>query len=112
VRATATGTCERTAPGAAWVRKLGNRFIAYDHDNHLIGDADPGFKPTPEDAEWAEKVEYERAHDLEHPYYWPRLASAGPVWCTCTAKAITASTVTIFATACARQSAPRVKCKS
>jgi hypothetical protein len=59
----------------AWgrmVRKLGDRFIVYDLDN--IGEAEPGFKPTPEDAEWCAKVEYARAHGLEHPYGRPREA--------------------------------------
>jgi hypothetical protein len=30
-------------------------------------EAETGFKPTPEDAAWCVKVEYARAHRLEHP---------------------------------------------
>ena len=59
----------------AWgrmVRKLGDKFIIYDHDNNVIGEADPGFKPLPEDAEWIAKVEYAKAHELPHPYDWPK----------------------------------------
>jgi hypothetical protein len=54
----------------AWgrmVRKLGDKFIAYDLDNNVIGEADLSFKPSPEDAEWIEKVEYARTHKLPHP---------------------------------------------
>jgi len=59
----------------AWgrmVRKLGDKFIIYDKDNNVISEADPGFRPLPEDAEWIEKVEYARAHGLPHPYDWPK----------------------------------------
>jgi hypothetical protein len=49
------------------VRKLGDKFIAYDLDNNVIGEADLSFKPSPEDAEWIEKVEYARTHKLPHP---------------------------------------------
>jgi hypothetical protein len=52
------------------VRKLGDRFIVYDGDNRVIGDADPGFVPQPEDAAWCEKIEHLRTHDLPHPYDW------------------------------------------
>jgi len=77
VRATATGGCIRIARGAAMARKLGDRFIVYDHDNHVIGEVDPGFRPTPEDAEWVEKVECAEAHAFTHPYYdWPFKAHA------------------------------------
>jgi hypothetical protein len=58
----------------AWghmVRKLGDKFIIYDLDNKVIGEAEPGFKPTPQDAEWCAKVEYARALGLEYPYNWP-----------------------------------------
>ena len=34
---------------ARMVRKPGDRFIVYDHDNHVISDANPDFKPTPKD---------------------------------------------------------------
>jgi hypothetical protein len=54
------------------VRKLGDKFLIYDRDYQVIGEADPGFKPLPDDAEWCTKVEYARAHDLPHPYDWPR----------------------------------------
>jgi hypothetical protein len=77
VRATAIGGCIRIARGAAMVRKLGDRFIVYDHENHVIGEADPGFRPTPEDAEWVEKVECAEAHAFTHPDYdWPFKAHA------------------------------------
>jgi hypothetical protein len=59
----------------AWgrmVRKLGDKFIIYDRDNKVIGEADPGFAPLPHDAEWIAKVEYARAHKLPHPYDWPK----------------------------------------
>jgi hypothetical protein len=65
----------------AWgrtVRKLGDKFIIYDHDNNVIGEADPGFKPLPHDAEWITKVEFARAHDIPHPYDWP--AEAHEAW--------------------------------
>ena len=59
----------------AWgrlVRKLGDKYIVYDHDNKVIGEADPGFRPLPEDAEWVAKVEYAKAHKLPHPSDWPK----------------------------------------
>jgi len=43
------------------VRKVGAKFIIYDFDNNIVGEAEPGFKPTPQDAECCEKVEYARA---------------------------------------------------
>jgi hypothetical protein len=54
------------------VRKLADKFIIYDHDNNVIGEADPGFKPLPEDAEWIAKVEYAKAHKMPHPYHRPK----------------------------------------
>jgi hypothetical protein len=54
----------------AWgrhVRKLGDKYLVYDLDNNVIGEAEPGFKPLPDDAEWAAKVEHARAHGLPHP---------------------------------------------
>ena len=38
----------------AWgrlVRKLGDKYIVYDQDNKVLGEAEPGFKPLQEDAE-------------------------------------------------------------
>jgi hypothetical protein len=54
-----------------WVRKLGDRFIIYDMDNNVVGEAEPGFSPTPQDAEWVAKVEFAREHNIPHPYDWP-----------------------------------------
>lgn len=53
------------------VRKLGDKFIVYGRDDVVIGEADPGFRPLPEDAEWVAKVEYAKARGLPHPYDWP-----------------------------------------
>ena len=35
--------CEDCAWGRM-VRKLGDRFLVYDHDNNVIGEAEPAFK--------------------------------------------------------------------
>jgi hypothetical protein len=51
-----------------WVRKLGDRFLVYDLDNRVIGKAEPGFTPLPEDADWVAHVKYTREHSLPHPY--------------------------------------------
>jgi hypothetical protein len=56
------------------VGKHDDKFIVYDLDNKVIGEAELGFKPTPQDTEGCAKVEYARAHGLEHPYHWPREA--------------------------------------
>jgi hypothetical protein len=59
----------------AWgrlVRKLGDKYIVYDANNNVIGEADPGFRPLPEDAEWVAKVEYAKANNLPHHYDWPK----------------------------------------
>jgi hypothetical protein len=53
------------------VRKVGDKFIVYGRDDVVIGEADPGFKPLPDDAEWVAKVEYAKARELPHPYDWP-----------------------------------------
>ena len=59
----------------AWgrlVRKLGDKYIVYDQDNKIVGEAEHGFKPLPEDAEWVAKVEYSEANNLPHPYGWSK----------------------------------------
>jgi hypothetical protein len=54
------------------MRELGDKFIVYDTDNQLIGQAEPGFTPLPKCADWVARVEYTQEHGLPHPYGWPR----------------------------------------
>jgi len=50
----------------------GGRFMVIDHDSKVIGEVDPGFRPLPEDVEWAAKVEYAMHYILPHPYGWTK----------------------------------------
>jgi hypothetical protein len=54
------------------IRKLGDCFLIYDLDDNVVGEAEPGFEPLPDEVEWIAKVEYARAHGLPHPYHWPK----------------------------------------
>jgi hypothetical protein len=46
----------------------GHRFLEWQ----VIGKADPGYKPLPEDLNWAAKVEYAKHYGLPHPAKWTR----------------------------------------
>jgi hypothetical protein len=54
-----------------FVRKLGDKYVVYDFDNKVIGEADPGFKPLDGAHPYIAQEEYAREHGLPHPYDWP-----------------------------------------
>jgi hypothetical protein len=69
-RATCGPECRRM------VFKFGDRFFVFDDGYQdgltLIGEAEPGFKPLPEDALWAAKVEDAQARGLPYPTEWTK----------------------------------------
>jgi hypothetical protein len=51
---------------------VGWRNVVLDYNDNVIGEADPGFKPLPEDLAWADRVEYAMHYGLPHPREWTK----------------------------------------
>ena len=43
-----------------------------DYKGNVTGEADPGFRPLPQDVDWAAKVEYAKHYGLPHQYNWTK----------------------------------------